>query len=192
MPVAIKIKRFTTLGDVPNTSELVDGEIAVNIADKKIYVRDGSSIVTISGADFSAVSEDIIPDGNGTRNLGSATKRFAELFLTGQTINLGGATIDSDGTGTVSVSATGVTLPRESKDEDGNKLSIQGSGATGQAIRKVPFFTASGGLSTPNKRFEFNATIESRTAYGDASHTFTKSNGSDGLTSGDILYFNFR
>jgi hypothetical protein len=191
MPVAIKIKRFTTLGDVPNTSELVDGEIAVNIADKKIYVRDGSSIVTISGADFSAVSEDIIPDGNGTRNLGSATKRFAELFLTGQTINLGGATIDSDGTGTVSVSATGVTLPRESKDEDGNKLSIQGSGATGQAIRKVPFFTASGGLSTPNKRFEFNATIESRTAYGDASHTFTKSNGSDGLTSGDITLFQF-
>lgn len=191
MPVAIKIKRFTTLGDVPNTSELVDGEIAVNIADKKIYVRDGSSIVTISGADFSAVGEDIIPDGNGTRNLGSATKRFAELFLTGQTINLGGATIDSDGTGTVSVSATGVTLPRESKDEDGNKLSIQGSGATGQAIRKVPFFTASGGLSTPNKRFEFNATIESRTAYGDASHTFTKSNGSDGLTSGDITLFQF-
>ena len=191
MPVAIKIKRFTTLGDVPNTSELVDGEIAVNIADKKIYVRDGSSIVTISGADFSAVGEDIIPDGNGTRNLGSATKRFAELFLTGQTINLGGATIDSDGTGTVSVSATGVTLPRESKDEDGNKLSIQGSGATGQAIRKVPFFTASGGLSTPNKRFEFNATVESRTAYGDASHTFTKSNGSDGLTSGDITLFQF-
>ena len=191
MPVAIKIKRFTTLGDVPNTPDLVDGEIAVNIADKKIYVRDGSSIVTISGADFSAVGEDIIPDGDGTRNLGSATKRWAELFLTGQTINLGGATIDSDGTGTVSVSATGVTLPRESKDEDGNKLSIQGSGATGQAVRKVPFFTASGGLSTPNKRFEFNATIENRTAYGDASHTFTKSNGSDGLSSADVTLFQF-
>jgi len=191
MPVAIKIKRFETVGDVPNTSELVDGEIAVNVADKKIYVRDGSSIVTISGADFSAVSEDIIPDTNNTRNLGSASKRFADLFLAGETINLGGATISSDGTGTVSVSATGVTLPRESKDEDGNKLSIQGSGATGQAIRKVPFFTASGGLSTPNKRFEFNATIESRTAFGDASHTFTKSNGSDGLASADITLFQF-
>ena len=191
MPVAIKIKRFETVGDVPNTSELVDGEIAVNVADKKIYVRDGSSIVTISGADFSAVGEDIIPDGNGTRNLGSATKRFADLFLSGDTINLGGATISSDGTGTVSVSATGVTLPRESKDEDGNKLSIQGSGATGQAVRKVPFFTASGGLSTPNKRFEFNATIENRTAFGDASHTFTKSNGSDGLASADITLFQF-
>ena len=91
MPVAIKIKRFTTLGDVPNTSELVDGEIAVNIADKKIYVRDGSTIVEMT-ADLSAVAEDILPDGDGTRNLGSATKRWAELFLTGQTINLGGAT----------------------------------------------------------------------------------------------------
>ena len=191
MPVAIKIKRFETVGDVPNTSELVDGEIAVNVADKKIYVRDGSSIVTISGADFSAVSEDIIPDTNATRNLGSASKRFADLFLAGETINLGGATISSDGTGTVSVSATGVTLPRESKDEDGNKLSIQGSGATGQAVRKVPFFTASGGLSTPNKRFEFNATIENRTAFGDASHTFTKSNGSDGLSSADVTLFQF-
>ena len=191
MPVAIKIKRFETVGDVPNTSELVDGEIAVNVADKKIYVRDGSSIVTISGADFSAVSEDIIPDTNATRNLGSASKRFADLFLAGETINLGGATISSDGTGTVSVSATGVTLPRESKDEDGNKLSIQGSGATGQAIRKVPFFTASGGLSTPNKRFEFNATIETRTAYGDANHTFTKTNGSSGLASADITLFQF-
>ena len=190
MPVAIKIKRFETVGDVPNTSELVDGEIAVNIADKKIYVRDGSTIVEMT-ADLSAVAEDILPDGDGTRNLGSATKRWAELFLTGSTINLGGATIDSDGTGTVSVSATGVTLPRESKDEDGNKLSIQGSGSTGQAIRKVPFFTASGGLSTPNKRFEFNATIENRTAFGDASHTFTKSNGSDGLASADVTLFQF-
>ena len=72
-------------------------------------------------------------------------------------------------------------MPRESKDEDGNKLSIQGSGSSGQAIRKVPFFTASIGLSTPNKRFEFNATIDNKTAF-DASHTFTKSNASDGLT----------
>ena len=106
MPVAIKIKRFETAGDVPNTSELKDGEIAVNIADKKIYVRDGSTIVEMT-ADLSAVAEDILPDGDGTRNLGSASKRWAELFLTGSTINLGGATIDSDGTGTVSVSARG-------------------------------------------------------------------------------------
>jgi len=188
MPVAIKIKRFETAGDVPNTSELVDGEIAVNIADKKIYVRDGSTIVEMT-ADLSSVAEDIIPDGDGTRNLGSATKRFAELFLTGSTINLGGATIDSDGTGTVSVSATGITIPRESKDEDGNRLSIQGTGITGQAIRKVPFFSAAGGLSTVNKRFEFNATIDNRRTF-DEVHGFTLTNGTSNANS-EITLFQF-
>ena len=191
MPLKIKLKRFTASSGDPSTSDLEVGEVGINPVQKKIFVNNSGTIVALGSADFSAVDQDIIPDGNGTRNLGSATKRWAELFLTGQTINLGGATIDSDGTGTVSVSATGVTLPRESKDEDGNKLSIQGSGATGQAVRKVPFFTASGGLSTPNKRFEFNATIENRTAYGDASHTFTKSNGSDGLSSADVTLFQF-
>ena len=187
MPVAIKIKRFTTASDVPNTSELVDGEIAVNIADKKIYVRDGSTIVEMT-ADLSSVAEDIIPDGNGTRSLGSATKRWSELFLAGETINLGGATISSDGTGTVSVSATGVTLPAESKDEDGNKLAVQGTGGR-QVIRKVPFFSAAGGLSTVNKNFEFNATIDNKTAFGEA-HTFTLSDGST-LTDSDPTLFQF-
>ena len=194
MPVAIKIKRFTTASDVPTTSELNDGEIAVNIVDKKIYVRDGSSIIEVANTsgggsiDLSSVSQDIIPDGNGTRNLGSATKRWSELFLAGETINLGGATISSDGTGTVSVSATGVTLPAESKDEDGNKLAVQGTGGR-QVIRKVPFFSAAGGLNTVNKNFEFNATIDNRTAFGEA-HTFTLSDGST-LTDTDPTLFQF-
>ena len=190
MPVAIKIKRFTTLGDVPNTSELVDGEIAVNIADKKIYVRDGSSIVTISGADFSAVGEDIIPDGDGTRNLGSATKRWAELFLTGSTINLGGATIDSDGTGTVSVSATGVTLPAGSKAGT-NKIAVAvtGSGGTEQAATVVPFFSKAGGLSTANTNFNFNATVDEKFVYTGAK-TFTLANGSN-LSDSNITIFQF-
>ena len=62
-------------------------------------------------------------DGDGTRNLGSSSKRFRELFLTGQTINLGGGWIDSDGTGGISVSATGVTLYNGSKAGD-NKLAV--------------------------------------------------------------------
>ena len=191
MPLKIKLKRFTASSGDPSTSDLEVGEVGINPVQKKIFVNNSGTIVALGSADFSAVDQDIIPDGDGTRNLGSATKRFAELFLTGSTINLGGATIDSDGTGTVSVSATGVTLPRESKDEDGNKLSIQGSGSSGQAIRKVPFFTASGGLSTPNKRFEFNAIIDNKTAFGDANHTFTKSNGSSGLASADVTLFQF-
>ena len=186
MPVAIKIKRFETAGDVPNTSELVDGEIAVNIADKKIYVRDGSTIVEMT-ADLSSVAEDIIPDGNGTRSLGSAAKRWKDLFLSGDTINLGGALISSDGTGTVSVSATGVTLPDDSKTAAGNKLAVQGSGTTGQVIKKVPFFTAAGGLSTTNKLFEFNSTIDSVRTF-DEVHGFTLTDGSSNINSDPTLF----
>ena len=118
MALKIKLKKFTSASGAPSTSDLENGEIGINPTQKKIYVNDSGSIVALGSADFSAVDQDIIPDGDGTRNLGSATKRFAELFLTGQTINLGGATIDSDGTGTVSVSATGVTLPAGSKAGD--------------------------------------------------------------------------
>ena len=186
MPVAIKIKRFTTASDVPNTSELADGEIAVNVADKKIYVRDGSTIVEMT-ADLSSVAEDIIPDGNGTRSLGSAAKRWKDLFLSGDTINLGGATISSDGTGTISVSATGVTLPDDSKTAAGNKLAIQGTGTTGQVVKKVPFFTAAGGLSTTNKLFEFNSTIDTVRTF-DEVHGFTLTDGSSNLNSGPTLF----
>ena len=71
--------------------------------------------ITISGGgsvDLSAVDQDIIPDANNTRSLGSASKRFSDLFLSGQTINLGGATLSSDGTGSISISAAGVTYQK--------------------------------------------------------------------------------
>ena len=189
MPVAIKIKRFETAGDVPNTSELVDGEIAVNIADKKIYVRDGSSIVTISGADFSAVSEDIIPDTNATRNLGSATNRWNDLFLAGDTIDLAGATISSDGTGSISIAATGATLPAGSKAGDNQLAVVSSSGETIQPTRVVPFFTAATGLDVTNTNFEFNATIDTRTTF-TGTKTFTLANGNS-LTDSDTTIFQF-
>jgi hypothetical protein len=67
--------------------------------------------------DLSAVDQDILPDTTNTRNLGSTDKRWAELYLAGSTINLGGSTISSDGTGTISISAAGATLPVNSKIE---------------------------------------------------------------------------
>ena len=196
MPVSIKIKRFTTASDVPTTSELTDGEIAVNVADKKIYVRDGSSIVEVANlssggsVDLSAVAQNIIPDANGTRNLGSATKRFAELFLAGETINLGGATISSDGTGTVSVSATGVTLPAGSKAGD-NKIAVAvtGSGNVEQAAQVVDFFSKAGGLSSANTSFSFNATVDDKFVF-TGSKRFTLANGNS-LADSNVTLFQF-
>ena len=94
MPLKIKLKRFTASSGDPSTSDLEVGEVGINPVQKKIFVNNSGTIVALGSADFSAVDQDIIPDGNGTRNLGSTTKRFKELFLLGQTIDLGGA-IDS-------------------------------------------------------------------------------------------------
>ena len=105
-------------------------------------------------SDLSAVDQDIIPDGNGTRDLGSASKRFKELFLSGSTIDLGGATISSDGTGTVSISSDGVTLPSNSKV---GTDTIAKAGTNGKTSIDVQFFSRAGGTSTANATFKFQS-----------------------------------
>ena len=50
MAVAILPKRSHSAANVPDTSDLIAGELAVNTADAKIYVRDDSNnIVRVSG-----------------------------------------------------------------------------------------------------------------------------------------------
>ena len=142
-----------------------------------------------ASTDFSAVDQDIIPDQNNLRNLGSASKRFNDLFLAGDTIDLAGATISSDGTGSISIAATGATLPAGSKAGDNQLAVVSSSGETLQPARIVPFFSAAGGLSTKNTDFEFNATIETRTTF-TGTKTFTLANGSS-LTDTDSTIFQF-
>ena len=107
-----------------------------------------------SGADLSNVVQDIIPDQNNVRNLGSSDKRFKELFLSGQTIDLGGATISSDGSGVVSISADGVTLPQGSKVVADT---IATAGTNGKTSVDVEFFSRAGGTSTANATFKFQS-----------------------------------
>ena len=142
-------------------------------------------------SDLSAVDQDIIPDGNGTRSLGSSSKRFKDIFLAGETINLGGATISSDGTGSIAIAATGATLPAGSK-AGANQLAVVSTGSTGtagQVARVVPFFSALGGLSTANTNFEFNAVIDEKFVF-TGTKTFTLANGS-ALADSDPTLFQF-
>ncbi len=189
MATVIKLKRSTTASGIPTTSDLVDGEVAVNITDKKVFMRSGDSIVTIAnfneGIDLSSIDEDILPDVNNSRNLGSATKRWADLFLSGSTINLGGSTISSDGTGSIAISATGATLPVNSNVEitSGNKKNLALiDETTGTTIRSIPFFSNSGGLSTVNAYLNFKAASAPVVA------SFTLSNGSALSSQQDELF----
>ena len=74
MAIVIKPKSSETADSAPGTSDIVDGEIAVNIADKKIYIRHSDdTIVTLSdGANLTSGSTstidattDIILDADG-------------------------------------------------------------------------------------------------------------------------------
>ncbi len=143
------------------------------------------------GIDLSAVDQDILPSTSNTYDLGSASRRWKDVYLSSESIDLAGATISSDGTGTISIAATGATLPANSKAGN-NELAVMGSSATGtssQVIRRVDFFSAAGGLSTANATFEFNAEVADRYSFTDAS-TFTLSDGS-ALSDTGITLFQF-
>lgn len=135
--------------------------------------------ITVSGgsADFSAIDEHVLPSTNITYDLGSTSRRWRDLYLSGNTIDLAGSTISSDGTGTISISADGVNLPAGSKS-GGNAMAITStSGGVNQAIVLVDFFSAAGGLSTANATFEFNGTVENKPVF-IGTKTFTLENGS--------------
>jgi len=107
-----------------------------------------------SAVDLTAVAQDIIPDQGDLRNLGSSSRRFKELFLSGSTIDLGGATISSDGSGTVSISSDGVTLPSNSKV---GSDTIAKAGTNGKTSIDVDFFSRADGTSTANATFKFQS-----------------------------------
>ncbi len=84
----------------------------------------GTSNVAVFGTNTITVRANILPAANVTYDLGSPTQRFNDLYLAGNTIDLGGATISanataltitnpqggtfvSQGTGTEAISVTG-------------------------------------------------------------------------------------
>ena len=142
------------------------------------------------GLDPHNINSDFLPSQTNTYNLGSASRRWKDIFLSSNSINLDGATISSDGTGAIAIAASGATLPTGSKTEDGNALAVMGvtsTGAISKPIRRVDFFSAAGGLSTANATFEFSAEVSDRYAFTD-SNTFTLANGSALTDSGITLF----
>ena len=104
----------------------------------------------------------LVPKTNDTYDLGTTALRYRDLFLSGETINLGGATISSDGSGEVAISGDGVTLPAGSNVGDDK---IAAATDFGVPIYKADFFSEAGGLVTRNAVLNFHATTEVFTAF---------------------------
>ena len=87
MATIIKLKRSTVSSTVPTTSDLADGEVAVNTADRKVYVRNGDSIVEVANntsagsTDLTNVGTSITPDTDNTYDVGSLSSTFRDIFV---------------------------------------------------------------------------------------------------------------
>ena len=216
MATVIKLKRSTTADNVPTTSDLADGEVAINIADQKIYVNNGGSIVEVANAEGSAgnagsfttltasgattlngavtlgdataddvtitgrIAGHIVPKTNDTYDLGTSSLRWRTAYLAASTLDLGGATISSDGTGTITITGAGATLPSGSLV--GTEI-IAGGNAVNTLLRDVPFFKT-GNLSTANVTFSMKASGENERIFDD----FTLASGSAITTQTNTLF----
>ena len=116
-----------------------------------------------------------------TYDLGSPARRWRDIYLSGNTIDLAGATISGDGTGAIQISATGATLPAGSKI---GTDTIAKTNAEGTVTKSVPFFTQAGGLSTANTTFTMAAGSSK-------SSVFTAFKKADGSTQGRFELFSF-
>lgn len=72
-----KPKRSNVPNSIPNVSNLADGELAVNSADKKIYIRDAANIIELSSVGSGGTGSSIqIQYNNINIGTGSTTLNF--------------------------------------------------------------------------------------------------------------------
>lgn len=107
--MAIEVKFRRGSAGQHNSFTGANGEITVDTTNKTLRVHDGTTVggtrlaklSDLSSINLSNVASSIIPSANITFDLGTPTKRWRSLFLSGNTIFLGLAAIKADGNGTV-------------------------------------------------------------------------------------------
>ncbi len=151
----------------------------LSVAGNVISTTDSSAGIEITG--------NLIPSADGVYQLGSESRRWQTVYVSAETLNVGGATISSDGTGAITIAATGATLPEGSKVSTKNIMLGGKTGATAsRPVQIVPLLLSDGSTAlsdaqllakTADKELEFNGTVEDVPVYTEADQTFTLSNG---------------
>jgi hypothetical protein len=172
--------RLEFLDDVDRDSAKTDGKyLKFDSASGKFV---GADAAGGGGGDLSSVSEHIVPSANNVYDLGHDENRWRDLYLSGNTINLAGATISSDGTGVLSISATGALLPEGSRvGKAGTEKALATISDDGVLEATVPLFTQASGLKRPAINFAMRADSTTRVFNG-----FTLNNG-ESITKGSKL-----
>ena len=159
-----------------NGNVVIEG---IRVAGTTLSTEDSSPGIEIAG--------NLIPSQDGVFQLGSSSRRWQTLFVAAETIDLGGAVISSDTTGSLTISASGATLPSGSKVVD---QTIVLGGKTNKTaprpVQIVKVFVSDGSTNfsdaqllakTANLELEFNGTVEDVPVYTEAEQQFTLSDG---------------
>ena len=111
MPAVIKPKKSETASAVPTTSDLVVGEICMNVADRKIYTRKSDNSIVVVGSHIET-------DVGGTSVGGDVTGTVSNIQISSYTIT---ATELAD-------NSVGITELNVSDGTNGQILKTNGSG----------------------------------------------------------------
>ena len=174
-----------------NGNVVIEG---IRVAGTTLSTEDSSPGIEIAG--------NLIPSQDGVFQLGSQSRRWQTAYLAAETIDLGGATIKSDGSGELTIAATGATLPVGSKVVDqAIVLGGKTNKTTARPVQIVKLFVSDGSSNfsdaqllakTADLELEFNGTVEDVPVYTDAQQTFTLATGDSLATNaGGITLFQF-
>lgn len=116
MPTKIILKKSSVSGRIPDPGTLDYGELAINYADGVLYYKNSlNTVESISAgldsdltlqlidSSYAAISASLIPSTDSTYDLGTADKKWRELYLSGNTIHLGDAKLSADASGNIEV-----------------------------------------------------------------------------------------
>ena len=127
MASVIKLKRRTSDATAPTTSDLVDGEVAINTVSRNLFIRDGSDILKIGGDVFTfnktGTSESVTPSGGNltgarvkmVRETGGGDESEGQLELHGSST----ITVTRNANDTVTFTAAGGSMTGLKINEDG-------------------------------------------------------------------------
>ena len=120
MSTVIKVKRSETASSVPTTSDLAVGEIAVNTADKKVYVRASGGVVevanVVAGGGSGDITEVLTATGSGLTGGSTAGSANLAINVDDSSLQVSGNTLQVKASGVTNamLSNSGVTLNSQS------------------------------------------------------------------------------
>lgn len=195
MAAIIKIKRSEVASNSPGTDDLVLGEVAINTADKKIFIRDSNGIVTIGnivddttpqlGGDLDVNGNNIVSTSNGDINISpnGTGSVVIDTDLDVDNINLNGNTISSiNADGDINISPNGAGIVNASNLNASNltinsAYSFPTSDGSANQILKTD---GSGSLTFAN---------ESSGSSSGENISYSVTQSSHGFSVSDVLYF---